>query len=161
MHHIDNRQQADSEQDVHGRPCDRNDEAMPARMRQEFPGIAAARIHRVLAAHLYITTQRQRVDAIFSLALAKPDQLLAETNGELFHPDAKQFSHGVVSKFVDQDHESEDGYERDCGNKELRHDLSINPFAGLPKLAPGDVLIRLLFLVPCGGRPRPLPTLLL
>ena len=107
MHHVNAGKQAHGEQNVHGRTGDGDQEAVPARMRHEFARIAAALIHRVFAAHLDVTAQRQYVDAVVGVALPETEQAFAEADGKLLHPNTQQFGHGVVAELVNQDHESQ------------------------------------------------------
>ena len=69
-------------------------------------------IHRILAAHLDVAAQRDRVDAVVGLALAESDQPLAEADGKLLHPHPEPLGHGVVAELVDQDHEAQNGNYR-------------------------------------------------
>ena len=65
-------------------------------------------VHGILAAHLDVAAERDRVDAVVGLAAAEADQPLAEADGELLHPHAQPLGHGIVAKLVDQDHEAQD-----------------------------------------------------
>ena len=114
--HVDHGEQADGQQDVHGWPGNGDDETMPAGVRHELGRVACPCVHRVLAAHLDVTAQRNGGDAVIRLASAKPEQTLTKTNGEDFHAHAQQLSGGVVSKFVDQDHESQNHGDGSNGN---------------------------------------------
>ncbi len=86
MHHVNHGQKTDSEQNVHCRSGNRDNEPMPARVRKEFRGIAAAGIHRILAAHLYITTERNRRDAVIGFAVTESQKPLAKSDGKLLRP---------------------------------------------------------------------------
>ena len=94
---------------------------MPARVIHELPRIVCTRIHRVLAAHLDVPAKRNRVNAVVGLTLSEANQPLAEANGELLHPHSQPLGHGVVAKFVDQDHEAQDGNYGNERGKEIRH----------------------------------------
>ena len=59
VHHVHAGQQADGEQDVHGRSGEGDDEALPARMGQEFAGISGAIVHRVFARHFDVAAERK------------------------------------------------------------------------------------------------------
>ena len=111
MDHVNHGEQADGKQDVHGWTGDRDDETMPARMRHELRWISSARVHGVLATHLDVAAQRNCGNAVIRLASPKSEETFTKTNGEDLHAHAQQLGGGVVSKFVDQDHESQDhGY---------------------------------------------------
>ncbi len=71
-------------------------------------GSSVRSIHRVLAAHLDVAAERDRVDPVVGLALAEADQPLAEADGELLHPHPQPLGHRVVAELVDQDHEAQD-----------------------------------------------------
>ena len=101
MNHVDDGQQADGKQDVHGGTGDGDDETMPARVRHELCGIISACVHRVLATHLDVAAQRDCGDAVICLASAKSEEAFTKTNGKDFHAHAQQLGGGVVSKFVD------------------------------------------------------------
>ena len=121
VHHVNNGQQADRQHDVHERPGNGNQKAVPARMRQKFPRIAGALIHGILAAHLHIAAQRQQIDAVVRLAFLKANQAGAKSNGKLLHANAQQLGHGKVAELVDQNHESKnDGNGYDI-NENSRH----------------------------------------
>jgi len=51
----------------------------------------------------------------------KAEQTLAEPDGEHFYPHAQQFGHGIVAKFMDQNHEAQDDGDGGDGDKEIRH----------------------------------------
>ena len=81
---------------------------MPARMRHKLARITGAIIHRILTAHLYVSAEWQRIDAVIRVALLETEQALAKANSELLHSHAQQFSHGIMAKFMDQHHEADD-----------------------------------------------------
>ena len=62
---------------------------MPARMRHEFAGIAAALIHRVFAAHFYVPAQRNGGDAVVCVASSETKQARAEADREHFDPNSE------------------------------------------------------------------------
>ena len=107
VHHEHAGEERDGQDDVHGRTGDGDHEALPARMRHEFVGRAAARFQRVLARHLDVTAQRQGADAVVGFAAAKAGQPLAEADGEDIDANAKPFGGGKVAELVHQDHDAE------------------------------------------------------
>src|SRR5207248_5311481 len=113
LHHEDAREQRDRQDDVHRRPGDGDHEALPARMRHEFGGIAGTVVERIFAAHLDVAAKRQHVDAVVGFAAAESPQPLAETDGELLHAHAEEFGGSKVAKFVDQHHDAEHHDDRD------------------------------------------------
>ena len=116
MDHVDHGEQADGKQDVHGRTGDGDDETMPARMRHELGRVACPCVHRVLATHLDVAAQGNCGDAVIGVASTKSEETFTETDGEDFHAHAQQLGGGVVSKFVDQDHESQNHGDGSNGN---------------------------------------------
>ena len=121
MHHVDRGEQNDRQQDVHGRSGDGDQEAVPAGVIHELPGIVGALIHGILAAHLDVAAEWDGVDAIVGLAAAESDQPSAEADGELLDAHPEPLSHGEVAKLVDQDHEAQDGDDGDKGGQKIRH----------------------------------------
>src|ERR1700676_1175331 len=92
-------------------------------MIHELAGIVGALVHRILAAHLDVATERDRVDSIVGVAFAEADQPLAESDGELLPPPppAQPLGHGIVAELVDQDHETQYGNHRYQRGQEIRH----------------------------------------
>ena len=121
MHHVDAGEQEDGQQDVHGGAGDGDEEAMPARVIEKLAGIVGAIVHGILAAHFDVTTQRDRADAVIGVTLAEAEQAFSETDGEHLDPDPQPLGHGVVTEFVDQDHEPEDDDDGNQRNQKIRH----------------------------------------
>ena len=96
---------------------------MPARVVDKLGGIVGALIHRVLAAHLYVTAERDGGDAVVGVSLAEADQPLAETNRKDLNPHPQQLGHRIVAELVDQDHEAQDwdNVKVSERTKKLRH----------------------------------------
>ncbi len=124
MHHVHGGKQEDGQQNIHRRAGNRNQEAVPPRVGHELGRIAGALVHGILAAHLHVAAQRDGVDAIVGVALAEADQPLAESNGELLHPDPQQLGHGIVAELVDQNHEAQNHSHGSNSDKEIRHKRS-------------------------------------
>ena len=108
VHHVNDGQQADGEQIFMERAGDGDQEAMPARMRQELPGIAGALIHGILAAHFHVAAERNGADAVVGVAAAEAEQALAKSDGENLDAHAQQLGDRVMAEFMDQNHESQD-----------------------------------------------------
>ena len=98
MHHVNAGKQANREQDIHRGTGDGDQKPVPPRVRHEFCRIAAAFIHRVLAAHLDVAAERQRVDAIVGLAFSETEQALAEADGKLLNPNSQQLGHRISGR---------------------------------------------------------------
>ena len=60
VHHVNAGEQGNGEEDVHGGAGESDDEALPARMREKFAGIAGALIHGIFAGHFDVAAERQR-----------------------------------------------------------------------------------------------------
>jgi len=90
-------------------------------MRHEFGGIAGARIHGILAAHLDVTAKRNGGDAVIGIASAEAEQPLTKADGKDLDPHAKELSRRVMTPFVNQDHETQDHRDSDQSCKEFRH----------------------------------------
>jgi hypothetical protein len=78
-------------------------------MIHELPRIVRPLVHGILATHLDVAAEWNRIDAIVSFAPTEADETLAEANGELLHPYTQPLGHGVVAEFVYQNHETQDG----------------------------------------------------
>ncbi len=113
MHHVNRGQQEDGQKNIHRRPGDGDQKTVPARMREKLRRITRALIHRIFAAHLHIAAQRDGADAVVGLAFPEAEQALAKANGKDLDPHSQPFGHGVVAKFVDQDHEAQNGDDGD------------------------------------------------
>src|ERR1035437_1461028 len=150
MQHVDAGEQGDGEHDVHRRSRQGDEKALPPRMREKLPRIAGAVVHRVLARHLHVTTQRNSADAIVGIAFFEAQQPLAKADGKHFHPDAEILGDGEVAELMNQDHESEHDSHDEDGVKDgqkLRHhslDYSKVLIAKWPRWA-----------IPCGGVASP------
>src|SRR5713101_5619256 len=95
-------------------------------MRQKPARIPRPLVHRFLAYNLNLTAQRNRGDAIVSLAPAKAEQTLPKADGEYFDPNLEQFGRCIVAELMDQNHESQnhrDGHDR----TQMRHKFQITP----------------------------------
>ena len=121
VHHEHDGKESDSQENVHRRPGDGNHEALPARMRHEFVGRAAARFQRVLARHLDVAAERQGADAVVGVAAAKTSQTFTEADGENIDPNAKPFGGGKVAELVHQDHDAEHDGHRNHRNQKRFH----------------------------------------
>ena len=105
MHHVDAGEQSESQQNVHGWPSHRDDEALPARMREEFRRVPAALIHGVLTTHFDVAAQRNSANAVIGVTLFETQQARSKADGKRFNPHAEVLGGGIVAEFVDQDHE--------------------------------------------------------
>ncbi len=76
-------------------------------------GSSERSIHGILAAHLDVAAQRDRVDAVVRLAPAEANQPLAEADGELLHPHPEPLGHRKVAELVNQNHEAQNGNHGD------------------------------------------------
>src|ERR1700733_13588544 len=93
-------------------------------MREEFRGIACALIHRILAAHLDVAAERNGADTVVCVAFSESQKAFPEANREHFDPNSKQFGGGIVSEFMNQDHEPQDRTDSDDSSKKVRHRFS-------------------------------------
>src|SRR5262249_53474613 len=112
-HHVDAGQQKKSEKKNYRPARSGGQKKGPERMREKFRGIAGALVHRVLATHLDVAAKRKRIDTVVGIAFLESHQALTKTNGELFDAHAQHLGDSVVSKFVDQDHESQNHDQSD------------------------------------------------
>ncbi len=122
VHHVNAGEQKDSQHNIHGGTGDGDEKTMPARVREKFRRIAGALIHGILAAHLDVAAQGNRADPIVGVSLAEAEQALAKADGENLDPDPQPFGNGIMAKFMNQDHESEDDDNGDQRNQKVRHD---------------------------------------
>src|SRR5580698_6663924 len=132
---------------------------MPARMGEKFPGVSSALVHRVLATHLDVAPEGNRADAVIGFSAAHAQQALTKADGEYLDPYSKQFCGGVMTPFVNQDHESENHRDRNHSNNKFRHR---SEYQFLRRLQPAVLPTQPAVLsshAPCGGPPNPLPAL--
>ena len=59
MHHVDRGEENDGQQDIHGRPGDGDEEAVPAGMIHELARIVGTLVHGIFAAHLDVAAERE------------------------------------------------------------------------------------------------------
>src|ERR1051326_3505775 len=123
MKHVHASQKHDRQRDVHKRSANRDQEPVPAWMVQKLTRIVAVLIHRILAAHLDVSTERNRIDAVVGFAFAETHQAPAETNCELLDPDSQELGHRIVAKLMDQNHEAENDGNRNNVEEKLTHIL--------------------------------------
>ncbi len=104
-HHEQPRKNGHGQQDIHGRPGERNDHALPARLLQEAAGIAGAFIARLLARHLHVAAEQKRGEAEIGFAFFEAEQPRAETEAEGLHLDVEKSRRPVMTELMDQDHD--------------------------------------------------------
>ncbi len=119
MHHEDAGEKDDGQHDVHGRTGDGDHEALPAGMRHEFVGRAAARFQRILPGHFDVAASGRTLMRYRFRRGGNPKPL-AEADGEHIYAYAEVFRGGIMAKFVDQDHDPEHDCHRNHGIETMR-----------------------------------------
>lgn len=102
MEDVDAGQHHDGQNDVHRRTGNGNQKALPSRMAGEFPRIAGARFHRVLAGHLDITAKRKQADPVVGVAFTESPKALSESQAENFNADAAQLRDRIMAKLMNE-----------------------------------------------------------
>ena len=71
---------------------------------------------------LYLAALFEADSARLPERIAEAEQALAEADGEDLDPHSQPFGNGIMAKFMDQDHESEDDDDGDQRDQKVRHD---------------------------------------
>ena len=102
----DGRVERDGKEQVHRRPREDDDDALPERLRLEraVPVLGQDRLAALaLLEHLHEAAERQEADAVLGLLAADADDLRAESDREREHLHAEDLGEGKVPRLVDED----------------------------------------------------------
>src|SRR6188472_851417 len=101
--HEESGQQDYREDEVHERARNRDKEALPFGLREEFVRGARYRIAHAFPGHLDVSAERNCADAVIRIAVAVPDEARPETHRECFDLDLEEFGDEKMTQFVDDD----------------------------------------------------------
>ncbi len=105
--------------DVHRRPHDEDQEAIPLAPRQKLFRSTIPGLVRILAGHLHVTAERDGADAVLGVAALKTEDFRAESEREREHADAEPLGHQVVTQLVHEDQHAEDEQESENAGRHV------------------------------------------
>ncbi len=121
VHHVKAGHEREGEDEVCRRTCKADEDALPARVRSKFAGIAGVLFVWILARHLNVAAEGQQADAVVGIAALEAPDALSEADGEDLDADAAKFCNGEVAELVDDDHDAEDHKHRERSSESEGH----------------------------------------
>jgi hypothetical protein len=111
VEHEEGDHEAKGEDEVGKWACDADDHALPSRVGGEIAGIDGVFFAWIFAGHFDVSAKGQGADAVIRLSDLDAEEAGTESYGKDLDANAAKLGSGEMTKFMDNDHDSEDDDE--------------------------------------------------